>query len=117
MLLLNACEDGDLETVRVLVEEQGADVNATHYYKYRSNTNQMFEVFPLFVAAANCNFEITKYLVGKEAEVNSRTNLKYNPDYAGLTPLQAAVSFPTITFKFEKRKPVIEFLVANGADP
>lgn len=109
MLLLIACEDDDLEAVRVLVEEEGADVNATHYYKFRGNINKIFGVSPLFVAAANCNIEIVKCLVGKGADVNSNTDVEQNLLFAGLTPLHAAVSFPTVSVEFEQRKPIIEF--------
>ena len=56
--LVEACEVGDLETVKQLVE-QGADIHACH--------NR-----PLRFACANNNLHIVKYLLESGADINTR---------------------------------------------
>lgn len=104
--LLEACKVGNMEAVRVLVEERGVDVNATTTYsKFKKRAS------PLFVAAKNCKLEIVQYLIGKGANVDPRTSINAN----WMSLLHASISL-SYDFQFDERKPVIELLIANGAD-
>ena len=72
--LLEYSAIGELNAVKIIVESDGFDVNATttHYYGPVATLgiNTITGASPLFVAAGNCNFEIVKYLIEKGANVN-----------------------------------------------
>jgi len=122
--LLEACEGPELHLVRAIIENWG-DINATATYHLRRKTTStsipIEGASALFVAAGNCNFELVKYLVGKGANVNSRTANPYcigdeRNKFAGMSPLHASICLRP-EFEFDQRKPIIEFLIANGGDP
>lgn len=118
--LLEYCAIGDLNAVKIVAESSGFDVNATatHYYGPAATLgiNTIEWASPLFVAAGNCNFEIVKYLIEKGANVNYIPPVENARAFRGMSPLHAAVSLRT-DFEFQRRKPVIELLISNGADP
>jgi len=115
-ILLRTCGTGKLEAVEMLVRRLGADVNATAAYRFQSagETITIEGASPLFVAAGNCNLEVTKYLIDQGANVNSLTTVN-NQKYAGMSPLHAAVSLRRDKNWFEK-KAIVELLISNGAD-
>ena len=120
-LLLEACGNGELEAVKIIVGGLEVDVDEMATYNFTSSalatssaeTIEILGASPLFVAAGNCNLAITNYLIRRGANVNSRTNERGK--YSGMTPLHAAVSLRQDINWFQKRA-VIELLIANGAD-
>jgi len=120
-LLLEACEKGELEAVKVIVGGLEVDVDdrATYYFKSSrdvpsATTIKIEGASSLFVAAGNCNLAIAHYLIRKGADVNSRT-YENSGKYAGMSPLHAAVSLRKDINWFQKRA-IIELLISNGAD-
>ncbi len=116
--LLQACENGELETVRFIVEGRGVDVNitATYFCKTQraysvSDSLEIEEVSLLFIAAGNCKHEVIKYLLCKGANINSCSGVDGHTAYAGMSPLHAAISLCDVTF--HERKATIELLIAN----
>jgi len=114
--LLEACGAGEFEAVKTIVEELGADVNATGAYSFESagETVTVVGASPLFVAAGNCNLEISTYLIGKGGNVNSRTTVSMD-EYAGMVPLHAAISLRQDK-KWSQKKAIVKLLISNGAD-
>jgi len=121
-LLLEACGRGELEVVKDLVERHGVNVNATATYTATYSkgpsvkTVLTYSASPLFVAAGNCNLEITRYLVDKGANVHSSTGLIGHEIGPGLSPVHAAILLRPDT-PWSQKKATIEFLFDNGADP
>lgn len=115
--LMKACIEDDIEAVKFIVEgaRPGIDVNTT-FSNYGDWPIIHQGASPLFIAACNCNLELIKYLIGKGANVNSRTSCRYEEKYDGISPLQAAVSLRR-EVDFIKRKIAIELLISKGADP
>ena len=68
--LIRACEQGDLEKVKQLVEI-GADIEV------KDDTNWT----PLIISAVNNYFNITKYLIEKGANIESRSSINRNALY------------------------------------
>jgi hypothetical protein len=89
-LLLQATTAGNLEFVRLLVEERKADVNE----KYNANMT------PLHFASQLGNLEIVKYLVVKGGDVDAQ-------DTFGQTPLHLAVKRNNLD--------IVELLLEKGA--
>ncbi len=75
-LLLEACEKGKLEAVKIIVGGLEVDVDETATYNYTSaatpsaETVKILGAASLFVAAGNCNLAVTNYLICQGANVN-----------------------------------------------
>jgi len=94
--LLLACHYGDVDWVKRIIERWGVSVNATGtYFFYPLNPRHDPEIAratPLFVAASNGHAYIVKFLVGKGADVSSKTSSENFFDYYdGMTPLYGAL--------------------------
>ena len=121
--LLQACGRAQLVAVKDIVESREVDINATATYhlkfKNPSSSIPIEGASALFVAAGNCNMKQVKYLVGMGANVNSRTAMNFYPPgdernkFAGMSPLHASICLRP-EFRFDQRKLIIEFLIANG---
>lgn len=105
-LLTDAAFNGDLETVKQLVE-QGYDVNCLNEHIMRT---------PLDNAIENENLDVIRYLIEKGAEINRQSEFG--------TPLHHAIDIETDQFDWhdEKGNPrlpsadVTKTLVGLGAD-
>lgn len=90
-VLMSVCEGGNLDAAKYLIENKGADIDATT--DYFEVTTTLFgrarsgegKLSPIFFAAKSGNSELIVYLASKGASVNSRSGL-------GATPLMYAVS-------------------------
>jgi len=117
--LLMACSSGHLKAVKQIVEGWGVNVSTVATHPIGGVT--VSGVTPLFVAALHCHTDVVRYLVGKGAQVSTRTALARMPDehvglYFGATPLHAAVRNYSF-FDHEERTSTIRFLLECGADP
>jgi ankyrin repeat protein len=92
--LLMAAEQGRMEIVRYLVEEAGADVNAT-------TPESRGEITPLRYAISNEDYEMVRYLVRNGADVNKANT-------AGWTPIMTAARVGN--------REIIELLLEEGAE-
>jgi len=130
--LLLACHHGDLDSVKHIVENWGADIEATAVYHIigsnikRSPVKTIQAATPLFVAACKGHIDIVRYLVEKGADVSSKTSSEANQKFNGLTPLHGAVLEPYWSDKNglkesiernEIRSAIVTFLLESGADP
>lgn len=90
-LLMDACEMGNLDVVRYLIEKRGENLAATTRYStpqtslFGSAAASEGKLSAIFFAAQNGNPELIKYLVAKGANVNASSNF-------GATPLMFAAS-------------------------
>jgi len=121
--LLHACEVGDLETVKEMIQRERVDVNATFYFRPHDNANcELLDATPLLIAARNSHLKVCEYLVGIGANVNDLTtaqskltNIKLM--VTKLSPLHEAIKhYLRRDPKCLEVKTTIEFLMANGAD-
>jgi len=115
--LLMACQHGDLKAVQRIVERWGIDVrSAAVHCCIDWPYTRVIGVTPLFVAAFFHHRKIVEYLVGKGANVNSRTRAA-NPKHSGMTPLYAASIIHSDEALEEEKILIIHFLLESGADP
>jgi len=125
--LLLACQHGELDSVKHIVESWGVDVRASaKYYSYpyyRSSRSIRTPIAtPLFVAASHGNDNIVRYLLEKGAHVSAKISLKSDKN-DGLTPLYEAVnhfyspSSESLLEQQEERSSVVRSLLEFGADP
>ena len=87
-LLLVACEEGEIETIKHLVEKIGVDI------EIRDN----FKCTPLIIASRGGNYEIVNFLLEKGANVEVK-------NYFGFTPLMFASdrgNFETVKLLLDK---------------
>lgn len=89
--LVLACQGGNLEVVKHIVEQWGADVN-------KASVCELFgarveAATPLLVATAERFEKTVRYLIDKGADVNLATATS-SERYGGMTPLHAAVTIP-----------------------
>ncbi len=89
--LRQACKDGDLNSVKKLIEDGVVDINICDW---ANNTL-------LHTACANGHLEVAKYLLGKNVNVDSENN-------GGETPLILACE--------TKNEDLIKLLIDNGAN-
>jgi len=131
--LIIACQLGELDSVKRLVETWGVDVRASaKYYSDSPHDDSRRIVFekatplfekatPLFVAAFHGHNQIVRYLLKKGADVSAKTS-SYNSVHNGLTPLYGAVYewyiSPKSLLELQKeRSDIVMILVEFGADP
>jgi len=130
--LILACQQGEFDSVKYLVETWGVDVRApAKYYTHPSHRYSNIEIeiaTPLFVAASHGHDKIVRYLLEKGADVFVKTcnkNARKNDSirYDGLSPLYGAVSgihFDSqrpLLEQQEERSAVVRSLLEFGADP
>jgi len=114
--LIRACRNEELGAVKRLIEVTGIDVNATAADEPTYRDSSLFRGdTPLLAAAGNCSLKLLKYLIGKGANVNTRTG-KDEGKFDGMSPLHAAVSLRQ-NIDSSQRRAAVELLVSNGADP
>ena len=94
--LIVACQLGELEAVKRLVEYWGVDVCASAKYFFDLTCTTMPHHFiesatPLFVAALHGHEQIVRYLLEKGADVSAKTSNQDFLEYDGLTALFGAV--------------------------
>lgn len=97
--LLSACSCGNLNMVKVLITEYGADVNLD---TYDGNYTTMSGSTPLTAAAYNGYHEIVEYLLEKEAD----------PDQPDESEETSAILFAGM----QKHEKVFQILIDHGAD-
>jgi len=132
--LLLACEQGDLNAVRHIVDVWGADVrDAGNFYHalprksyFYPDREKVRGATPIFVAALNDHIDIVRYLIGKNADVNAITSgyyQIYGTLYEDVSPLQVALKKrkqrEEMSFQeFHMEKNVIaRLLLEAGANP
>jgi len=116
-LIAFACKDGDIGTVKDIIERERVDINVTFYFLLDGKSyNELLDATPLFLAAGRSHLKVCKYLVGKGANVNYLTTVQPR-EWGGksirLSPLHAAIKGRRL---IPKNKALIEYLMANGAD-
>jgi len=134
--LLLACQHGYLDSVKHIVENWGADIQAKAVYYYDLFTakyswcilKSIQGATPLFVAACNGHIDIVRYLVEKGANVSAQTSSKTVPKFVGLTPHHGAVmdlwwedpddsNSTFFSMAKETRDAIVIFLLESVADP
>jgi len=125
--LILACQHGDLNSVRHIVESWGVDLrDSAPFYSNPSQQSlpTIKEATPLFVAALYGHDQIVRYLLEKGANVSVKTSHNHrSSEHDGLTPLYAAVcdrqynSRRPLLQQREERCNIIRFLMEFGADP
>jgi len=125
--LILACQHGELDSVKHIVESWGVDVSASA--PFYSNPSQqgpptIQEATPLFVAAFHGYDQIVRYLLERGANVSVKTsNKKKISQLDGWTPLYAAVfdrqfnSSRPLHQQREDRCNIVRSLLEYGADP
>jgi len=103
-----------LGTVPSFLGKKDVVKRSVHDSNSNAPTGYVKGAYPLFEAAGQCNLALVMELIGSADNINCIVNEKCVKS-TGWTPLHAAVCWDP-TLGFEKRRPVIEFLVANGAD-
>ena len=66
--LLHACEAGDLEAVKEMIERERVDVNATFYFDLHTHL-ELLDATPLLVTAGQGSLTICEYLIRNGANV------------------------------------------------
>jgi len=117
-LLLLACDRGNLESVKRIVENWAIDAGTPAVY-YTPTKKKISEATPLFVAAYRGHLDIVKYLVGKGVDVSVQTSREKFYQLDGLTPLHASVSCPYYLRSNgpHKQEAIVKFLMESGSDP
>lgn len=101
MPLYTAAAEGDLDTVRRLLDE-GANVELGKSARVSNES-------PLAVACRKGRVEIAKLLVARGADVNARSDIKLSGAARHFTPLCHAA--------YAGQAPLVPWLVSQGADP
>ena len=96
--LINACVNGHLDLVRILIEDYFADIEEVGFLDYGERP---ISVSPLFCAVLYARFAIVQYLIEKKANVNSMAE-------NNSTPLNVACS--------EGDYDIARLLIMNQAD-
>ena len=128
--LILACQHGELDSVKYLIEKWGVyDFTRAAYYSDPSQRQSRIKIekaSPLFVACFHRHDNIVRYLLEKGANVSARTFdiRKGNIKFHGLTPLYADVSDqqPIDSRKSaekqkEKSNTIVRILLEFRADP
>jgi len=117
--LLMACQHGDLEAVKRIIEIWGVNVSTAAVTNTIWPYTRVEGVTPLFVAAFYHHSKIVKYLIDKGADINSRTH-STDQEYSGMTPLYAAAVFSDESDQESQkieRISTVRLLLQSGADP
>ncbi len=125
MPLLLACLQGELDSVKYIVESWGSDVNVNDSISSISRFQVDFKcATPLFVAAYSGNDQIVRYLLGKGADLFAKSTItKFNCESDILAPLYGAVSELLNPEKLSftefraKRNGVVRSILEFAADP
>jgi len=132
LFLLGACMNGYFKSVQRMIEVWRVDVDATEnlslHPMYASQiglgTDGLHGVTPLFVAALKNDVKLVRYLVGKGANVSTRTSTDNKGLFSGITPLHAALlnlehgsERQSKEVRSLNQTDVIRFLLENGCDP
>jgi len=94
--LILACQLGELDAVKRIVEFWGVDVCVSAKYFFNLNLttkphDAIESATPLFVAAHHGHIQIVRYLLDKGADVSAKTSNQAFLEYDGLSPLYGAV--------------------------
>jgi len=92
--LLMACDKGNFDSVKHIVENWGVNINATasFYFFYKGVLPmKVLGASPPFVAAYRGHYNIVRYLVGRGADVSATTSMDSSYHMGGLIPLQGSV--------------------------
>jgi len=127
-LLLHACKVGRSESVRIIIEVWGADIQATatHFLEEQTakdmglRVNALLGVTPLLIAVLYNRRKVARYLIAKGADVSARTSANNEGPFAGITPVHAALLH--LSFCPDERcsrmvTKIIRLLLESGADP
>jgi len=118
--LLLACNYGDVDWVKRIVEDWGVDVNvAAVYFMYNRHGPKISKATPLFAAAFNGHISIIEYLVGKGASVSSKTSCEdFDRYYDDWTPLYGFF-YQLYGLRTSKKDVtnIVRLLLESGADP
>ena len=118
-----ACSHGNLEAVKIIVEDWGVDVSTAAVHSIGGLVAVDVRMTPLFLAGYNRHNKIVRYLTAKGAQLSSSTTLAVRtpPEHlrwnCGATPLHAAVRNSSIFSNHEGRVSTIRILLECGADP
>ncbi len=128
--LLLACNYGELDSVKHIVESWGVDVRTSALgYAYPSDRCAgreyiIREATPLFMAAFNGHTAIVRYLLDKGADVSAKTAYR---KYEDVTPFHAAVLRNNIRIKrsicdpdseiWKESSTIVRILLEAGANP
>jgi len=133
--LILACQHGELDSVKYLIEKWGVyDFTRAAYYSDPSQRQSRIKIekaSPLFVACFHRHDNIVRYLLEKGADVSARTydNRKgdYKSEFNGLAPLYGAIcdrqpfnsqkTADKQKEKTQKRNIIVRILLDFGADP
>jgi len=135
--LLNACMKGNFGDVQYMIEVWRVDVaaaatlilptffarNIEIVTRRLATTGKLHGVTPLFVAVLINDVKLVRYLVGKGANVSSRTSTANKSPFSGITPLQAALLPVTCSTSNSReadssnQTEIIRILLESGADP
>lgn len=115
--LLQACEDGDLETIKYFIEGIKIDVNITAYFRPRYMNSKLVDATPLFLAARGHHLQVCQYLVDKGANVNARTTVNLSEgNILTISPLHNATEHLLDHPECLNGKDIVKFFLANGAN-
>ena len=108
--MIIACQFGELDSVKQLVETWGVDLHAPANYfspNCYGGTVKIGIVTPLFVAALHGHNQIVRYLLEKGADVSIKIQpgVYYtNNEFVGWTPLYGSIS----NVELNPRRPLVE---------
>lgn len=103
--LFYACEAGDLDRVKEIIDDGYHDVNGNNRWGTDIDPRG-WQRSPIFLAVTGGHLELAKWLLEKGANINQLT--KY-----GDTTLNALIGGGKPSYWLE----AVEFLMAHGADP
>ncbi len=103
--LFRACEAGDLERVKAIIDEGNHDVSGGNYWQTDIDP-QGWQRSPLFISIVHAHLDVARWLLENGADVNQ-------PSKYGDTPLTMILQPPLPSHWFD----AVELLMAHGADP
>jgi len=113
-----ACDRGNLDSVKHIVEKWQVDVNATGAYYIFNRPEfdlQALDASPLFVAAYQCHYEVVRYLVEKGANIFAETSEDGCLRLSGLTPFYASIVASLYsTISTRQQGAIVRFLLESA---